>query len=134
MESLLVIRKAVVDLMEKARSEKWAVLCSCWCLIAHFTKRKLRSSLEADVLLILPDGSEDSRIVGLLHSQGRPTECQSHHTYLTLDILESFLSRLFIVSEVSLENDQAQVYDGEWAYSELVPIAGMFSMKALFPC
>ncbi|KAG9052648.1 isoleucine-tRNA ligase [Serendipita sp. 407] len=87
MEALLQVRKAVIDLLEKARTEK-----------------KIRSSLEADIQLILPDGAETSPLATLLYHE------------------EAYLSRLFIVSNVTLENDQAKVFDQEWAFSELLQI------------
>lgn len=112
----MVVRKAVVDLVDKARTEKYAkqLLVSCRKLTCQ---RKLRSSLEADILLNIPKDAQDSRLASLLQSQRKPV-LYSSRLWLICGALESFLGQLFIVSEVSLNPNETQV--GEWEYSELI--------------
>lgn len=85
MERLLGIRKAIVDLVDKARTEK-----------------KLRSSLEADVEISIPNQLQDVELSTLLQSQ------------------KTFLNQLFIISEVDLRIGQPSTFDGAWEFSELV--------------
>lgn len=89
LSSLLQVRKVVLELLEKARSEK-----------------KIRSSLEADIVIILPDNTQETPLAELLYSQ------------------VELLSKLFIVSEVTIENDQAPIFDRDWAYCELLSLPG----------
>jgi len=71
MDSLLLIRKAVVDLTERARSDKCANLLYPSLANNNAERRKLRNSLEIDVTLVIPNDVEDSKLVTLLYSQGK---------------------------------------------------------------
>lgn len=62
MTELLRIRSEVLVLLEKARSAK-----------------QIKSSLEAEVDIVLPDGMEDSHLVSLLRREGLSTKIPIYH-------------------------------------------------------
>ncbi|KAK7043002.1 isoleucine-tRNA ligase [Paramarasmius palmivorus] len=90
MKTLLSIRKVVLALLEKAR-----------------TAKQLRSSLEADVDIIIPEELQNSMVADLLRRE------------------EHFLKTLFIVSDAALtdEGSLGGVSEApEWVYSDSVEI------------
>ncbi|KAF5369061.1 hypothetical protein D9758_002922 [Tetrapyrgos nigripes] len=91
MNELLKIRKTVLALLENARSNK-----------------QLKSSLEAEVDIIVPDGAHGSAVVELLQRE------------------ESFLKTLFIVSDASLTDEGSLgTTVPEWVYMDSVSLPGI---------
>lgn len=73
MTELLLVRGAVLALLEKARGDKYVEPASTLIivLIVLFVKRRiLKSSLEAEVDLILPEDAANSSLVDLLQREG----------------------------------------------------------------
>jgi hypothetical protein len=78
MSQLLRVRSVVLGLIEKARRSKYVFpldLCKfLLLLITILRKRQLKSSLEAEVDLILPsDDGEASHVWELLQREGMPS-------------------------------------------------------------
>ncbi|KAG7091901.1 hypothetical protein E1B28_008299 [Marasmius oreades] len=94
MKTLLHIRKSVLGLLEKARGAK-----------------QLKSSLEAEVDIIIPEGLRNNQMLDLLRRE------------------EDFLKTLFIVSDASLtdEGSMGNVSSNglEWVYSTSLELPGL---------
>ena len=71
MSELLRVRGTVLSLLEKARREKYvSVLSAYTSYLFIFSPRRLKSSLEATVDLIVPDGAAGTELIELLSREG----------------------------------------------------------------
>lgn len=122
MEVLLKLRDTVLGLLEQARSQKYVLLKEeekVVAMCANSIVRNLRSSLEAEVDIIIADSDQMNQghsIATILQRHSRSVI--SFHVLNLMSASEKFLKTLFIVSDVSfLGGDTTGSHDNEWVYS-----------------
>lgn len=82
--------------------------------------RDIKSSLEADVVIMIPHNAVDARLPSkLLQYRGWT---RSDCSIILISPTEDILARLFIVSDVTIVDDQAPIYSDGWTYTRLMPI------------
>lgn len=98
----------------------------CW-------NRQLKSSLEAEVDIIIPNDLENS-LVDLLRREG--TQFRDFMAFHPTDSpQEHFLKTLLIVSDASLVDEGSLgVSSSEWVYSDSVSIQGAFFLPSQDTC
>lgn len=90
---------------------------------ANLHQRKLRSSLEAEVDIILPGDAEGGNLLQLVQREGWFSTRHSL-TRLTLR-LESFLKTLFIVSDVTVTDEGSLgTTSSDWLYNGTISFPG----------
>jgi len=96
----------------------------------------LKSSLEAEVDLVVPNGTGDStEVLDLLQREGRfPRSPFEDLTRSHNNSIEHFLKTLFIVSDASLTDEGSLgTTSPEWLYTGSVSITGAFGSLHLPP-
>jgi hypothetical protein len=71
MGSLLIVRSAVLSLLEQARGDKYALTNMRCMAYADATHRNLKSALEAQVVITLPSDARGLGPVELLRREGK---------------------------------------------------------------
>lgn len=82
--------------------------------------RNIKSSLEADVVVVIPQNAVDARLPSKLLQYRKRT--RSSCSIPLISPAEDILAQLFIVSDVSIVDDQAPIYTDGWTYTRLMPI------------
>jgi len=90
--------------------------------------RDIKSSLEADVVIVIPHNAVDARLPSkLLQYRGW---IRSNCSILLISPAEDILAQLFIVSDVSIVDDQAPIYGDGWTYTRLIPVPDAQNSKS----
>ncbi|KAG6872580.1 hypothetical protein C0995_008647 [Termitomyces sp. Mi166 len=116
MAELLRVRGVVLLLLERARGNKSAAVDT-----SSQHQRLLKSSLEAEVDIILPEGADSTNLGALLQREG---EFSSPIDELCTEIYsENFLKTLFIVSDASITDEGSLgTSSPEWLFTETLTI------------
>ncbi|KAG6887858.1 hypothetical protein C0992_010462 [Termitomyces sp. T32_za158] len=118
MAELLRVRSVVLLLLERARGNKSAAVDAC-----NQNQRLLKSSLEAEVDIILPEGADRTILGALLQREGGNSP---RSIKLRAQIyLENFLKTLFIVSDACVTDEGSMgTSSPEWLFTETLTIPG----------
>lgn len=126
MQMLLGVRSTVLGVIEQARGGKYVWLSSMqrFMSLKLFPCRLLKSSLEAQVDIIMPHGVETSALA-LLQRESMCSTLHPLHIHRLMHSTEDFLKTLFIVSEVVVCDEVTlDKSPTEWVFTDTLSLPG----------